>query len=135
VLFLQESPPRAELIDVAASRVVASIELAVEGRRDLARSWSDPKGSCGEGVVLLPGGHMLVAKERDPSLLVEFGPKGGRSRGVVRHGALRGGARWPIGNGDHRYVALAVWRPDEALAATGADFSDLEVGRMGGSTC
>jgi hypothetical protein len=131
VLLLQESPPRAELVDVAASRVVASIELAVEGRSDLARSWSDPKGSCGEGVVLLPRGHLLVAKEKDPSLLVEFGPKGGRSRGLVRHGALRGGARWPIGNGDHRYVALAVWRPDDALAATCADFSDLEVGPDG----
>ena len=82
-------------------------------------------------MVLLPGGHLLVAKEKDPPLLVEFGPKGGRSRGLVRHGALRGGARWPIGNGDHRYVALAVWTPDEALAATCADFSDLEVGPDG----
>ncbi len=47
--------------------VVASIDLAVEGRGEIARAWSDPKGSRGEGIVLLPGGHLLVAKEKKPA--------------------------------------------------------------------
>src|SRR5262245_26349932 len=45
VLLLQESPPRAELIDVGKHRVVASISLEIGGDDKLARSWSDPKGS------------------------------------------------------------------------------------------
>jgi hypothetical protein len=54
VLLLQETPPRVELIDPKALSVVASIDLAVEGRGEIARAWSDPKGSRGEGMVLLP---------------------------------------------------------------------------------
>src|SRR5262249_13808061 len=45
VLLLQETPPRVELIDPKALKVVALIDLTVEGRGKIARSWSDPKGS------------------------------------------------------------------------------------------
>jgi hypothetical protein len=131
VLLLQESPPRAVLIDPERPRVVAVIALAVEGRDAIARSWSDPKGSRGEGVVFLPGGHLLIAKEKDPAALIEFGPAGSRPRGLVRGGALPDGARWPIGAGQHRFVALAVWRPDKALAKACEDFSDLDIGPDG----
>jgi hypothetical protein len=41
VLLLQETPPRVELIDPEALSVVASINLAVEGRGEIARAWSD----------------------------------------------------------------------------------------------
>ena len=131
VLLLQESPPRAELVDLDALRVVASIDLDVPGRGELARSWSDPKGSRGEGAAFLRGGHLLVAKEKRPSVLIEFGPTGARSRGFVRGAALDKGARWPVAPGDHRYVALAVWWPDKGLSRSCRDFSDLEVGPDG----
>src|SRR6516165_9631525 len=71
VLLLQETPPRAELIDAKTSKVVASIDLAVEGRGEIARAWSDPKGSHGEGMVLLRSGHLLVAKEKQPAAFIE----------------------------------------------------------------
>src|SRR5262249_48222198 len=63
VLLLQETPPRVELIDLKALKVVASIDLAVEGRGEIARAWPDPQGSRGEAAVLLPDGHLLVAKD------------------------------------------------------------------------
>ena len=88
VLLLQETPPRVELIDPKGLKVVASIELAVKGRSEIGRAWSDPKGSRGEGMVLLPGGHLLVAKEKKPAAFIEFGPPHSRSRGLVRGGAL-----------------------------------------------
>ena len=131
VLLLQETPPRVELIDPKALEVVASIDLAMEGRGEIARSWSDPKGSRGEGVVLLPGGHLLVAKEKKPAAFIEFGPPYSRSRGLVRGGALKDGERWPIKKGHHRFVALAIWLPDKTLAKACADFSDLEIGPDG----
>jgi hypothetical protein len=74
ILLLQETPPRVEFIDPKASKMIASIDLAVEGRGEIARAWSDPKGSRGEGMVLLPGGHLLVAKEKKPAALIEFWP-------------------------------------------------------------
>jgi hypothetical protein len=131
VLLLQETPPRVELVDPKALKVVASIDLEVEGRSEIARAWADPKGSRGEGMVLLRGGHLLVAKEKKPAALIEFGPPQSRSRGLVRGGALTDGERWPIKKGHHRFVALAIWHPDNALAKTCADFSDLEIGPDG----
>jgi hypothetical protein len=131
ILLLQETPPRVELIDLESLRAVASIDLVVEGRGEMAQTWSDPKGSRGEGVVLLPDGHLLVAKEKKPAALIEFGPPNSRSRGLVRGGALANGERWPIKKGRHQFVALATWYPDETLAKTCADFSDLEIGPDG----
>jgi hypothetical protein len=131
VLLLQETPPRVELIEPKALKVVASIDLAVEGRGKIARAWCDPKGSRGEGMALLPGGHLLIAKEKKPAAFIEFGPPHSRSRGLVRGGALADGERWPIRKGHHRFVALAMWLPNKTLAKTCADFSDLEIGPDG----
>ena len=80
---------------------------------------------------MLPGGHLLVAKEKKPAALLEFGPPDSHSRGLARGGALPDGARWPIRKGRHRFVAVAIWRPDKTLARTCADFSDLEIGPDG----
>jgi hypothetical protein len=74
IAVLQETPPRVELIDPKTSIVVASIDLVIEERGEIARAWSDPEGSRGEGMALLPGGHLLVAKEKKPAALIEFGP-------------------------------------------------------------
>ncbi len=81
--------------------------------------------------MFLPGGHLLVAKEKDPSALIEFGPPGAKPLGLERGGALPPGEPWAIEPGDHRYEALATWRPDKALRRACADFSDLEVGPDG----
>jgi len=111
-------------------RPIANDILRWKGAAKL-RLWSDPKGSRGEGMVLLPGGHLLVAKEKKPATLIEFGPPQSRSRGLVRGGALADGERWSIKKGHHRFVALAIWFPDKTLAKTCADFSDLEIGPDG----
>ena len=131
VLLLQETPPRVELIDPEPLKLVASIDLAVEGRGEIARAWSHPNGSRGEGVVLLPGGHLLIAKEKKPAAFIEFGPPHSRSRGLGRGGALAAGKQWLIKKGHHRFVALAIWLPDKKLNKTCADFSDLEIGPDG----
>jgi hypothetical protein len=81
ILLLQETPPSVELIDPKALEAVASIDLVVEGRGKIARAWSDPKGSRGEGAVLLPGGHLLVAKEKKPPPSLSSAPHI-RSRGA-----------------------------------------------------
>lgn len=131
VLLLQEAPPRAELVELGASRVVASISLKFKGRSKLARSWSRLHGSRGEGAVLLPGGHLLIAKEKQPAALIEFGPRGSPSRGLARGKTLPKGTRWPVAAGKHTLVACAVWTPDKALATACADFSDLDIGPDG----
>ena len=93
ILLLQENPQRAELIDLKSSEAVALIDLVVEGRDNIARAWRDPKGSRGEGAVFLPGGHLFVAKEKNPAVLIEFGPPHSRSRG------WSAAARWRTASG------------------------------------
>jgi hypothetical protein len=129
VLLLQEWPPRAELVDLDTSEVVASIDLVIEERGEMSRSWNDPNCSHGEGATLLAGGHLLIAKEKQPAVLIEFGPAGSRSRGFSTRSALAEGAAWPLNppTGRHRFVALAVWRPDTRLRQGCEDFSDLEI--------
>ena len=81
--------------------------------------------------MLLPGGHFLVAKEKKPSALIEFGPPHSRSQGLRRGGGLPDGGRWAAKKVHHRFVALATWLPDKRLAKACADFSDLEIGPDG----
>jgi hypothetical protein len=130
VLLLQETPPRAELVDLSASRTVASFTLEVPGDDEVATSWSDPDGSRGEGVLLLADGHLLVAKEKKPSALIEFGPPGSRPRGLPKR-TPTAAQPWPVRPGAHRYVALAVWQPDASLRTICKDFSDLDLGPDG----
>jgi hypothetical protein len=132
VLLLQETPPRAEVVDLDASRVHAKITLDIEGDSELALSWADEDGSHGEGAVLMANGRLLVAKEKHPSALIEFGPKGADSQGFASARAMDEGAAWPIKPGKHRFVALAVWYPDDALRKACPDFSDLEIAPDGG---
>jgi hypothetical protein len=131
VLLMQEWPPRAELIDPDQQHVVASIALEIDADDELGKSWADENSSHGEGVVMLAGGRLLVAKEKDPAALIEFGPPGANSQGFGSGSALGYGAAWPIEPGEHRFTALAVWRPDKKLAKICEDFSDLEIGPDG----
>jgi hypothetical protein len=128
ILILQESPPRVELLDWAAQRVVTRIALDIPTSHPLYESWIDSEGSQGEGAAFMQNGHLLIAKEKDPAAFIEFGPEGDEPSGFDAETALEGGAVWPTDEGDRVFVALAVWMPSVKLQAASEDFSDLEVG-------
>lgn len=132
VLVLQEWPPRAGLFELDAKRPLSVIGLVVEGEDRIAESWADPEGSRGEGVILLPGGHLLVAKEKGPAALIEFGPEGAKPRGLSLGGVLQDGERWQAPEGERvQFVPLATWLPDRDLSKVCEDFSDMEIGPDG----
>jgi hypothetical protein len=136
VLLLQESPARVELVDPPAGRVIAGIDLEIPAGHGLAASWADPDGSRGEGAVFLANGHLLVAKEKDPPALIEFGPAGETAAGfraaATEDGAaLPAGDPWPVNPGEQSFVLLASWAPDRVLGRACRDLSDLEVGPDG----
>ena len=54
VLLLQESPPRTELIDPVAHRVLASIALEIPGQDELARSWTTRMAPTGRARCSCP---------------------------------------------------------------------------------
>jgi uncharacterized protein YjiK len=71
---------------------VHTIELDVDAGPDRrARKLLDDENAGPEGIVLLDDGHLMVAKQRDPILLIEFGPHdpGGRRLVPLRSWRLR----------------------------------------------
>ena len=128
ILILQESPPRVELLDWKARRVVTRISLDIPKDHPLHHAWVDHEGSQGEGAAVMRNGHVLIAKEKDPAAFIEFGPEGDEPSGFGTGDALAGGARWPTDDGDHVFVPLAVWNPSVKMQSNCEDFSDLEVG-------
>ena len=66
ILLFQETPPRVEFMDPKAPKMIASIELAVEG--------------CGE--IAERGPIRRGRGEKKRAALIEFGPPDSRGRGA-----------------------------------------------------
>lgn len=92
----------------------------------LLESWADPDSSHGEGLVLLRGGHLLVAKEKDPAAVIEFGPAGEAAIGGSKQAQLGPGMPWE-GTGPS-LLALAAW---EVPSHVMSDISDAAVTAAG----
>jgi len=76
VFILQEHPGHVFLLSPELGRLDEALELEVPGRdADWERSWNDDKNARGEALLLMPSGHVLVFKQKDPVSLIEFGPK------------------------------------------------------------
>src|SRR5215510_12201067 len=91
VLLLQETPPRIELIDPKALKVVASIDLAVEGRGEIARAWADPRGSRGlvRGGALADGKRDRLKRARGKPEGIAFTAQGRARVGLDRRKPCR----------------------------------------------
>jgi uncharacterized protein YjiK len=116
VLVLSEDPPLVTVIGPDAS-IVEQITL-VAGDRGVERDVFDRASSAGEGLLPLSDGRLLIAKEKDPPLLVEFGPPGAAPNGVAATSFPTPGDRL-VAMGS-RLEALAAWRVDDV-----DDVSDL----------
>lgn len=71
-----EEPSIIVVVDLAARAVVAREHLSVPQGHGLHQSWVREANSRTEGVVLLSGGGVLAAKEKDPAALLLFGSRG-----------------------------------------------------------
>lgn len=132
LLVVQESPNRAELINIATRSVRSRITLewpatGTGTSRHLSTSWADPEGSHTEGVLMLRGGRLLVVKEKKPAAVIEFGPAGHAPQGFGPDSWLAPGEAWHCDEGQVVLTALAAWSPDQHLAAVCPDFSDADV--------
>ncbi len=90
VFVVSESSAEVVVLSPDLKSQVHTIELDVEGGPDRrARKLLDDENAGPEGIVILDDGHLLVAKQRDPILLIEFGPHplvAGRSASVLSRG-------------------------------------------------
>src|SRR4051794_38961472 len=72
-VLIREAPPAVAVIDAGGTVVAPDIALALPAGHALSGSWTDGSGGP-EGLVLLPGGAVLIAKEKSPAALIEFAP-------------------------------------------------------------
>lgn len=128
VAMMREDPPVVLVAETEARTLRATITLTAPPGSPLHGRWDDPS-SRGEGLVLLRGGRLLVAKEKRPRALVEFGPVGSSPRGLSRDDFLAPDESWDAPDGAVDYVATAMWRLRGDAKGVLGDISALAVGR------
>jgi hypothetical protein len=116
VLVLCEDPPAVLVLDRAGDHT-ERVTLEA-GDRGILRDVFDEASSSGEGLLPLRGGRLLVAKEKDPALLVEFGPNDAEAEGIAGDSFPAAGE--PFETRGDRLFALAAWELDDV-----DDISDL----------
>ena len=119
-------------VDLAERRIMSRFALDTSTVDVLHRTWSQPGASRGEGVLLLRDGHLLVAKEKKPAGLVEFGPRGSEPHGISGETILGHDEGWTPPADEHGLVALAWWPWDGDDTDDLTDLSDLAPDRDGG---
>jgi len=128
VAMMREDPPVVLVAETETPELRATIALAAPPGSPLHGHWSDPS-SRGEGLVLLRGGRLLVAKEKRPRALVEFAPVGTPASGLSCDDFLAPDESWEAPRGAVDFVATAMWRLRGDAKRELGDISALAVGR------
>jgi len=113
-LFVLREGPALILVLAGDGSIERTLALHVPADLpDLGAEWNDPANdnARGEGLLLLRDGHVLVAKQRHSTWLIEFGPAGEAASGFTTASAVR--ADEPFALGAAELVALAAWRVDQ----------------------
>jgi hypothetical protein len=127
IFLLQEFSQTIFAIDRTGKKVISKITLDGQQQWQIDDTKSDMKDqekSSYEGMVLLQKGHIIVAKEENPRLIIEFGPKGEKPIGISKATILNGN-EFALASDNIQLVALAAWSwpaPGETC-----DTSDLAV--------
>jgi uncharacterized protein YjiK len=130
VALMCEDPPLVLVLDVETRELRSTIALDAPPGSPLHGIWSDPS-SRGEGLALLRGGRLLVAKEKHPAALVEFAPSASAPVGLRAGDLLAADEPWEAPRGDATFAAVGVWPLSGAAHERLEDVSALAVGRDG----
>ncbi|MDD5579890.1 MAG: SdiA-regulated domain-containing protein [Methylobacter sp.] len=130
VCLLAEVTAQVRCLDKDLSKQVASFQLDPTTLHNLNKSWQAEPNSRGEGMILLRQGHVLLLKEKKPSLLVEFGPENEGAIGYSSETFLKPGKAFTF-PAKGRLVALKVWEFAESLSKLAKDGSDITLGPDG----
>ena len=133
IVLLQEEQARLLVVAPDLSRLLHTLVLAVPVDEPVLNpAWRREPNSRGEGLLLLRRGHVLIAKERDPACLIEFGPPGDRPSGGTADTVLAPAETFQRPAGiTAELVPLAVWPLSAATARTLPTINDLALGPDG----
>ena len=130
VLVLQEEESRLLILSPDMSRLVQVLALEVpDDAPGYGKAWHADPNARGEGLLLLERGHVLVAKQKDPVYLIEFGPADDLGSGIGPDTILGPGSAFQRPAGDAgRLVALAGWPLDDETAERLVSVNDIASG-------
>lgn len=91
-------------------KLTAVIQLVVEEDAEWAVAWRENDNARGEAIALLRDGHLLVAQQKEPVHLIEFGPQGADAVGLAAAALLPGDEAFELPDGSRiDYHVLASW--------------------------
>lgn len=129
VFILQEDPAVVFVLNPEMDELVSRIELISRTPDGDDLGLGASPNSQGEGLVLLRNGHVLIAKEKDPPVLMEYGPNEERPQGVAPDLLFATSDEFPLpANRRTQFGLLTVWRLSGSAEAEIKDISDIAVG-------
>jgi len=130
VFVLQEEEARILVLAADMKALLHTIALAVpEAQPRYGATWRDVPNKRGEGLALMTGGHVLIAKQDQPVCLIEFGPAGDAPRGIDADTLLAPGAAFERPEGEaSELVPLADWPLGESTGEALPSINDVAVG-------
>ncbi|MEO7560091.1 MAG: hypothetical protein ABIT23_07560 [Nitrosospira sp.] len=146
--ILSESGSEISCLDHRLEHHRGSFTLDVSSIGHLNAAWKARPNSRGEGMILMKKGHVLVLKEKQPAMLIEFGPEGDSPMGYGPAAFLQDDeeftglrtdfeepivyranrATFPF---QRRLVALKTWEFSEHLRELATDASEIALGPDG----
>lgn len=132
VVLLQEEQARLLVLPPGRPHATTVLDLVVAPDDPVLQpAWHRRPNTRGEGLLLLARGHVLVAKQRDPVCLIEFGPPGDPPLGVAADTLLAPDEVFDREAAGRAHTVLAVWPLTGPGAALLPSLNDLARGPDG----
>jgi hypothetical protein len=127
IFALRESTATVFVFSPSLAELEHTIRLDVEGSDDVhARRLLDDPNAGPEGMLLLEGGHLLAVKQRDPIVVIEFGPRDEPQKGLSGDAYLPVDRSFELSDGSRTTLhPLASWELDAGAEATVESANDL----------
>jgi uncharacterized protein YjiK len=132
IFILQEEQSRLLVFSHDLKGLMHVLALEVPSDSPLAAAWAKDLNERAEGLLLLRDGHLLVAKQKNPAALLEFGPENDEPLGVSSETALSDTEPFALPRTeDGRLVALASWPLDGDAEGRLPTINDIALGADG----
>lgn len=129
VFVLQEDPAVVFVLNPGMDDLVSRITLANTTPEGDDLGLGASPNSQGEGLVLLRNGHILIAKEKDPPVLMEYGPSEERPQGLTPDLLFATSDEFPLPRELRtEFSLLTIWRLSSSAGDVIKDISDIAVG-------
>ena len=126
-VVLSESPPQVVILKPKTFEFIKNISLRVPAVHPLHSSWTSDHSSGGEGLLLLEDGLLLIAKEKNPTALLLFGPLKSKPSEEIQ---LLKSKNWKVPEISELGL-LWSWTPTDNAMTQLKDFSELAVSPQG----